>query len=235
MPNYSRNVLYNQSVQIRTQSQITHSFDYVADISLTSEHYFFYFTVLWLIEENGSVVLKHVLLWGFACMFACGIIYLVPQSPIVPVSWTLGLKAWSHLSPVSLARILQCGIVSCTAAHGCSTGSNTMMDHWISMIAARSMIKLSLPPNAQKIVCGVVKNPFSNAGDAGFIPDWGTKIPHAPGQLSPPATREPHLPQLLNPCALETVPQLESPCSQIFFKSLGYLVPHRCPHQLSTQ
>ena len=31
----------------------------------------------------------------------------------------------------------------------------------------------------------VVKNPPSNAGDAGSIPGWGTKIPHAAGQLSP--------------------------------------------------
>ena len=31
----------------------------------------------------------------------------------------------------------------------------------------------------------VVKNPPSNAGDAGLIPGWGTKIPHAAGQLSP--------------------------------------------------
>ena len=40
----------------------------------------------------------------------------------------------------------------------------------------------------------VVKNPPSNAGDAGSIPDWGTKIPHVPGRLSPRArTREsPH-------------------------------------------
>ena len=37
----------------------------------------------------------------------------------------------------------------------------------------------------------VVKNPPSNAGDAGSIPGWGTKIPHATGQLSPcAATRE---------------------------------------------
>ena len=34
----------------------------------------------------------------------------------------------------------------------------------------------------------VVKNPPSNAGDAGSIPGWGTKIPHAVGQLSPRAT-----------------------------------------------
>ena len=38
----------------------------------------------------------------------------------------------------------------------------------------------------------VVKNPPSNAGDAGLIPGQGTKIPHAAGQLSPlAATTEP--------------------------------------------
>ena len=37
----------------------------------------------------------------------------------------------------------------------------------------------------------VVENPISNAGDAGSIPGWGTKIPHAVEQLSPRApTRE---------------------------------------------
>ena len=30
----------------------------------------------------------------------------------------------------------------------------------------------------------VVKNPPSNAGNVGSIPGWGTKIPHAAGQLS---------------------------------------------------
>ena len=34
----------------------------------------------------------------------------------------------------------------------------------------------------------VVKNPPSNAGDIGSIPDQGTKIPHAARQLSPWAT-----------------------------------------------
>ena len=34
----------------------------------------------------------------------------------------------------------------------------------------------------------VVKNPPSNAGDAGSIPGQGTKMPHATGQLSPHAT-----------------------------------------------
>ena len=34
----------------------------------------------------------------------------------------------------------------------------------------------------------VVKNPPCNAGDTGSIPGQGTKIPHAAGHLSPPAT-----------------------------------------------
>ena len=34
----------------------------------------------------------------------------------------------------------------------------------------------------------VVKNPPSSVGDAGSIPGWGTKIPHAMGKLSPGAT-----------------------------------------------
>ena len=34
----------------------------------------------------------------------------------------------------------------------------------------------------------MVNNPPSNAGDAGSIPDQGTKIPHAVGQLSPRTT-----------------------------------------------
>ena len=36
----------------------------------------------------------------------------------------------------------------------------------------------------------MVKNPPSNAGDAGSIPGQGTKIPHAAGQLSPRTTTE---------------------------------------------
>ena len=36
--------------------------------------------------------------------------------------------------------------------------------------------------------CPVVKNPPSNAGDMGSIPNQGNKIPHAVGYLSPHAT-----------------------------------------------
>ena len=39
----------------------------------------------------------------------------------------------------------------------------------------------------------VVKNPTSNAGDANSIPDRGTKIPHAAGQLSPHTTTTEHM------------------------------------------
>ena len=34
----------------------------------------------------------------------------------------------------------------------------------------------------------MVKNLPSKAGDAGLVPGWGTKIPHAEEQLSPRAT-----------------------------------------------
>ena len=38
----------------------------------------------------------------------------------------------------------------------------------------------------QDCPCGpVVKNPPSNAGDAGSTTGWGTKIPHAMEKLSP--------------------------------------------------
>ena len=43
----------------------------------------------------------------------------------------------------------------------------------------------------------MVKNPPSDAGDVGSIPSWGTKIPHATGQLSPRAADyRAHAPQL---------------------------------------
>ena len=35
-----------------------------------------------------------------------------------------------------------------------------------------------------------VKDPPSNSGVTGLVPDEGTKTPHTPGQLSPPTTRE---------------------------------------------
>ena len=73
----------------------------------------------------------------------------------------------------------------------------------------------------------VIKNPPSNAGDMGLIPGWGTKIPHATGQLSLHAKStesvhsRAHVPQLESPCATTIEPacsgahtsQLESPCA----------------------
>ena len=64
----------------------------------------------------------------------------------------------------------------------------------------------------------VVKNPPSNSGDTGSIPSWGTKIPHAAGQLSPRATtidlmrlnKRAHVPQTTEPtCSGACMPQLE--------------------------
>ena len=64
----------------------------------------------------------------------------------------------------------------------------------------------------------VVKNLPYNAGDVGSIPGWGTKIPHAAGQLSPRATttelvhhnERVRVPRTTEPtCPGAYVPQLE--------------------------
>ena len=48
----------------------------------------------------------------------------------------------------------------------------------------------------------VVKNLPCNAGDAGSIPGWGTKIPHSAEHLSPhPTILSPPTPQLESPWA----------------------------------
>ena len=68
----------------------------------------------------------------------------------------------------------------------------------------------------------VVKNPPSSARDMGSIPGWGTKIPHALGQLSPcTETMEP-------PARSRThVPQQERPacCNQRKFKNIKFYIP----------
>ena len=56
----------------------------------------------------------------------------------------------------------------------------------------------------------VVKNPPYNAGDAGSIPGRGTKIPHAAGQLSLPASARAHVSQSTEPTLSGArAPQLE--------------------------
>ena len=59
----------------------------------------------------------------------------------------------------------------------------------------------------------VVKNLPSSGGDVGLIPGWGTKIPHATGQLNPcdtttePACPRPHVPHLVrSPLATMKIP-----------------------------
>ena len=60
----------------------------------------------------------------------------------------------------------------------------------------------------------VVKNPPCNAGDAGSIPGWGSKIPYASEQLSLSATTtettcsEAHIPELENPCTTTKDPPM---------------------------
>ena len=53
----------------------------------------------------------------------------------------------------------------------------------------------------------MVKNPPSNAGNVGLIPGWGTKIPHAMGQLSLCATTT----ELMHLSERACVPQTTEP------------------------
>ena len=68
----------------------------------------------------------------------------------------------------------------------------------------------------------MVKNLPSNAREVGSIPGWGTKIPHAKGQLSPCATttklarlnERACVPQITEPtCSGACLPQLQSSCA----------------------
>ena len=52
----------------------------------------------------------------------------------------------------------------------------------------------------------VVKNPPPNAGDMSSIAGWGTKIPHALGQLSLHVTRESMCHNKREACALQWRP-----------------------------
>ena len=67
----------------------------------------------------------------------------------------------------------------------------------------------------------VVKNPPSNAGNAGSITGRGIKIPHAAGQLSPDtATTEParsraHVPQLEKPARHNEEPACRNERSRV--------------------
>ena len=81
-----------------------------------------------------------------------------------------------------------------TPACGCALATTS----WEMSRNKKTQLKRDFPGGP------VVKNPPSNAGDLGSIPVWGTKIPHATGQLSPhTSTREPVCRKLQSPRALE--------------------------------
>ena len=80
---------------------------------------------------------------------------------------------------------------------GCHTGGGECYRHlvgrghrccWTEPTAETSGLRCQQCRSWDFPVGPVVKNPPSNAGDAGSIPGWGTKIPHAAGQLSLRAT-----------------------------------------------
>ena len=88
--------------------------------------------------------------------------------------------------------------------------------HAALVVRVRITYTDSLPPERDLSSGPVVTILPFNAADSGSIPDWGTKIPHALGQLNLRAatTRVANTPQLLSPCALEAVLHKRSPCLQ---------------------
>ena len=71
--------------------------------------------------------------------------------------------------------------------------SGRVLDHHTTWEALVVNTALSIRPG--RVPGGpVAENPHSDAGDASSIPGWGTKTPHAAGQLSPrAAATEPEL------------------------------------------
>ena len=78
----------------------------------------------------------------------------------------------------------------------------------------------------------MVKNLPSNAGDTGSISGWGTKIPHAVGQLSPRATTT----ELARLNARARVPQTTEPtCSGALAPQLERENPHATTREKPVQ
>ena len=61
--------------------------------------------------------------------------------------------------------------------------------YFLPVVSSLPLLQLRDSPRKAQFIWNfpggpVVRNPPSNAGDAGLILGWGTKIPHASGQLS---------------------------------------------------
>ena len=66
---------------------------------------------------------------------------------------------------------------------------NTRANNWVSFSKCLRWVRRDWRLNCQDFSgAPEVKNPISNAEETGSIPDWGTNIPHAVGQLSPCVT-----------------------------------------------
>ena len=70
-----------------------------------------------------------------------------------------------------------------SCAHGTSSKIEHVLGHKVSFGKLKKIEIIRDFPSGP-----VVKNPPSNAGDMSSIPGWGTKIPHAAGQLGLQAT-----------------------------------------------
>ena len=94
-----------------------------------------------------------------------------------------GVGSLSLLQQISLSQESKQGLLHCRQIHQLSyEGSPGIMKTLGQTMVLRSMLLGDFPGGP------VVENLPSNAGDLGPIPGWGTKIPHALGQLRLGAT-----------------------------------------------
>ena len=115
---------------------------------------------LWVIksERNGFVSCLYLLLISF--MFFLILIHtIVPQFLMEAVRYI-----FSRVTVLKCKHLMQCLV----------TGVSVLLTPWFI-----SKVQPGDFPGGP-----VVRNLPSNAGDTGSIPGWGTKIPHAVGQLS---------------------------------------------------
>ena len=127
--------------------------------------------------------------------------------------WPLAAHLWTTLpyAPAMLLFSLFFSIPSMLQPEGLCTHCFLSLDVHAAVLSLQSGLREPIQTTLSKTVLlwdfpggPVVKNPPSNAGDAGSIPGRGAKVPQAAGQLSLcAATTEPLCCKLQSPHALE--------------------------------
>ena len=108
-----------------------------------------------------------------------------------PVYWACILEAMSHSYRAHMKQLLKPASPSACALQ---TKKLRQWEACIPQLESGPRLLQLKPeqsnedPAQSKINFFFLEHPLSNAGDTGSIPNWGAKVPHTEGQLSPHAT-----------------------------------------------